>query len=87
MIKSSKKFKIKNRVHDNNMLGDIIKISRVLAGLTQSELAEKAGTHQIMVTKIETGQSGGGIGTFYKLFNVLKPPIDVSINKYKIYGD
>ena len=52
-------------------LGDFIRRYRKAKGLTQTELANLAGTRQEMVSKIEGGAPGSRIATIYNLLAAL----------------
>lgn len=52
-------------------LGDFIQRYRKAKGLTQTELADLAGTRQEMVSKIESGAPGSRIATIYDLLAAL----------------
>jgi len=53
-------------------LGDLIQRHRKAKGLSQSELADLAGTRQEMVSKIESGAPGSRIASIYDLLAALE---------------
>lgn len=52
-------------------LGDLIQRQRKARGLSQSQLADLAGTRQEMVSKIENGAPGSRIASIYDLLAAL----------------
>jgi len=57
-------------------LGDKVRAARIEKGLTQLELAQKAGVRPEVVSRIETDKSPGSLGTLYKLVPHLGLTID-----------
>ena len=51
-------------------IGEIIKEERLLAHLTQEQLAEKTGTKKSFISRIENGHSDIQLSTLYKLLEV-----------------
>ena len=47
--------------------GDIIKMARLSAGLTQEELAQKSGTTRFYISRIENGKTDFEISTLRKI--------------------
>lgn len=60
-------------------LGNIIQRMRKQKGLTQTDLANLAGTRQEMISKIETGHEGTKLSTIYALFAALDLELVVDI--------
>ncbi|SES65202.1 helix-turn-helix domain-containing protein [Prevotella sp. kh1p2] len=52
--------------------------ARKEAKMTQSELAEKAGTTKSYISKIENGVIEPGVGLFFRLINALGLRIEIS---------
>ena len=52
--------------------------ARKEAKMTQTELAEKAGTTKSYISKIENGLIEPGVGLFFRLVNALGLRIDIS---------
>ena len=50
-------------------IGTLVALARGRAGLTQQQLAERAGTSQSAVARIEAGQGNPGIETVRRLVN------------------
>lgn len=48
-------------------IGELIKEERLLANLTQEQLAEKTGTKKSFISRIENGHSDIQLSTLYKL--------------------
>ena len=55
----------------SKQLGLLIQRHRKAAGLSQTELADKAGMRQEMVSKIEGGQAGSRLSSIYDLLTAL----------------
>ena len=51
-------------------IGELIKSERLLAHLTQEQLAEKTGTKKSFISRIENGHSDIQLSTLYKLLEV-----------------
>jgi len=51
-------------------IGELIKEERLLAHLTQEQLAEKTGTQKSFISRIENGHSDIQLSTLYKLLEV-----------------
>ena len=51
-------------------IGELIKEERLLAHLTQEQLAEKIGTKKSFISRIENGHSDIQLSTLYKLLEV-----------------
>ena len=51
-------------------IGELIKEERLLAHLTQEQLAEKTGTKKSFISRIENGHSDIQLSTLYKLLEV-----------------
>lgn len=51
-------------------IGELIKEERILAKLTQQELADKTGTKKSFISRIENGQSDIQLSTLYKLIEI-----------------
>ena len=61
-------------------LGAMLKEARVEANLTQEELAEKTGTKESYISRIERGLSDIQISTYYKLIELgLGKHLNISI--------
>lgn len=56
-------------------VGEIIRLKRVLMGLSQGELAEKAGKRQATISEIEAGKRQGELPTLVAIAKVLKIPL------------
>lgn len=63
---------VKRLLADENAL----KVYRELRGLTQIELAEKAGVHRVTVSEVEIGRKQGSINTLNKLAVALNVAVD-----------
>jgi ribosome-binding protein aMBF1 (putative translation factor) len=48
-------------------IGEVIKSERLLASMTQEQLAEKTGTKKSFISRIENGHSDIQLSTLYKL--------------------
>jgi DNA-binding XRE family transcriptional regulator len=51
-------------------IGELIKEARKEANMTQSELAEKAGTQKTYISRIENGQSDIQLATLFRIIEV-----------------
>lgn len=61
------------------MLGDEVKEQRELQGLTQGELASKAGLSRVIVGQIERGEAKPSIATMGKIANALNCDLYLSL--------
>ena len=62
-------------------LGEMLKVERQKAKLTQEELAEKTGTKKSYISRIEAGKSDIQISTFYRIIELgLKKKLNISIS-------
>jgi transcriptional regulator with XRE-family HTH domain len=78
---------------DINAFPELLAMARKEAGLTQRELALRAGTSQSAIARLERGQASPTLATLERLaaaagFRVLlefvpKPPVDAVIEAYK----
>ncbi len=59
-------------------VSQILLQARKEAKMTQTELAEKAGTTKSYISKIENGLIEPGVGLFFRLINSLGLRIDIS---------
>jgi transcriptional regulator with XRE-family HTH domain len=53
-----------------------LKVYREFRGLTQADLAEKAGINRVTVSEIEIGRKQGSVGTLNKLAIALNVAVD-----------
>ena len=61
-------------------LGEMLKMERKKANITQEELAEKTGTKKSYISRIEAGKSDIQISTFYRIIEIgLKKKLRISI--------
>ncbi len=61
-------------------LGEMLKIARQEANLTQQELAEKTGTKKSYISRIECGKSDIQLSTFYRIIEIgLGKTLNISI--------
>lgn len=61
-----------------DLVRDLISL-RVMRGLSQSELARKAGTHQSRVSRIESAEQEVTLGTIAKLADALDADVDLRL--------
>lgn len=62
-------------------IGELIKEERLLAHLTQEQLAEKTGTKKSFISRIENGHSDIQLSTLYRLLEIgLGRKISISID-------
>lgn len=59
-------------VNSPGALGRAIRDARVAAGLTQRQLADRAGTKQPTVSNVERGITAGSLGTVFRLLAALQ---------------
>jgi DNA-binding XRE family transcriptional regulator len=52
---------------EKNEFGDLIKVARVKAGMTQGELAQRSGTTRFYISRIENGKTDFEISTLRKI--------------------
>lgn len=52
---------------EKNEFGDLIKVARVKAGMTQDELAQRSGTTRFYISRIENGKTDFEISTLRKI--------------------
>ena len=65
---------------NNFMIGELLKMERKKANLTQEDVAEKIGTKKSYISRIERGQSDIQISTYYKLIEFgLGKQLNISI--------
>lgn len=62
----------------NQFLGNIVKERRDLRGLTQQELADKAGLSKVTIGQIERGNAEPSTGTLSKIAQALDCSIEVN---------
>ena len=62
--------------------GDLVKEARRRAGLTQRELAERAGTTQSSIARVETGQTSPSFSLVVRLIRVCGFRLDVFLDPY-----
>ena len=61
-------------------LGELLKEARKQANLTQEELAEKSGTKNSYISRIESGKSEIQLSTFYRILKIgLGKDLQISI--------
>ena len=61
-------------------LGEMLKVARKEANITQEELAQKTGTKKSYISRIERGKSDIQISTYYKLIEIgLGKNLNISI--------
>lgn len=53
--------------NEKNEFGDLIKVARVKAGMTQDELAQRSGTTRFYISRIENGKTDFEISTLRKI--------------------
>lgn len=53
--------------NEKNEFGDLIKLARVKAGMTQNELAQRSGTTRFYISRIENGKTDFEISTLRKI--------------------
>lgn len=53
---------------NNFMIGELLKIERIKAKMTQEEIAEKIGTKKSYISRIERGKSDIQLSTLFKIF-------------------
>lgn len=51
-------------------IGEVIRDERLLAHMTQEQLAEKTGTKKSFISRIENGHSDIQLSTLYRLFEI-----------------
>ena len=66
---------------DTRKLGKKIKLARVEADLTQTQLALKINAKQKSISRYETGASLPSLETLVKIAKVLKKPIGYFLNE------
>ena len=66
---------------DTKKLGKKIKLARVEADLTQTQLAQKMNTKQKSISRYETGASLPSIKTLVMIAKALKKPIGYFLNE------
>jgi len=59
-------------------LGNLVREARLAAGLTQEQLAERAGASRLWVNQVEAGHSGASLGKVLKLLAALDLTMDVT---------
>ncbi|MBU0559214.1 MAG: helix-turn-helix domain-containing protein [Bacteroidetes bacterium] len=62
-------------------LGEMLKVERKKAKMTQEQLAEKTGTKKSYISRIEAGKSDIQISTFYRIIELgLEKRVSISIS-------
>ncbi|PKG25274.1 helix-turn-helix domain-containing protein [Niallia nealsonii] len=69
------------------LLAANIKLTRQLKGITQEELAEKAGLSTTHIGRIENGKAEPKVHSYYKICAVLGIQIPSSLEQFKIQMD
>ncbi|MCA1823916.1 MAG: helix-turn-helix transcriptional regulator [Mycobacteriales bacterium] len=64
------------------MGGDLIREARRRAGLTQAQLAERAGTTQSAVARWESGRTSPSVDTLLRLLRLCGFRLDVALDRY-----
>lgn len=62
--------------------GDLVREARRRAGLTQDELAAKAGTTQSAIARLESGRVDPSFGQVLKLLHICGFRLDVALDPY-----
>ena|SRR4051794_10896889 len=62
--------------------GDLVREARRRAGLTQRELASRAGTTQSSIARLETGQTGPSFDLVVRLIQLCGFRLDVFLDPY-----
>jgi len=63
------------------ILGELLKLERVKANLTQAEMAEKTGTKKSYISRIENGRADIQLSTLYRLIEQgLNRKLELSIH-------
>lgn len=62
-----------------SQVGRLVSRERSVAGLTQSELAERLGTTQAAVSKIETGRTLAGVDMLDRIARALGRPLTLTL--------
>lgn len=68
-----------NPISDPDALGRIIRTRRLDAGLTQSELADAAGTSLRLVSEIERGKPNARVGSVLKILQQLGLELEIRV--------
>ncbi len=63
----------------NEFLGKTVKEQRELRGLTQADLAKKAGISRVRIGQIERGEAEPSVGTLNKIAEALDAVLDITI--------
>lgn len=63
----------------NEFLGKTVKERRELRGLTQADLAKKAGISRVRIGQIERGEAEPSVGTLNKIAEALDAVLDITI--------
>jgi transcriptional regulator with XRE-family HTH domain len=63
--------------------GDLVREARRRAGLTQAQLAAKAGTTQSAIARLESGQVDPAFGLVLKLLHSCGFRLDVALDPYE----
>ena len=59
-------------------LGNLVREARLAAGLTQEQLAKRAGSSRLWVNQVESGHPGASLGKVLKLLTALDLVMDVA---------
>jgi transcriptional regulator with XRE-family HTH domain len=62
--------------------GNLVQEARRRAGLTQVQLAERAGTTQSAIARLESGRTDPGFGQLQKLLEACGFRLDVALDPY-----
>lgn len=66
-------------------VSELIRVARKRAGLTQAQLAEKAGTSQPAIARWEAGERDPGFGTLQRLIHACDLDMSIALNQADLH--
>lgn len=65
-------------------LAELIHEARIAAGLSQTELASRAGTRQSVISAIENGAQIPGFTTLNRIASAIGAPLEIRVGEQKV---
>jgi HTH-type transcriptional regulator/antitoxin HipB len=65
-------------------LGNLVREARLAAGLTQEQLAQRAGASRLWINQVESGHQGASVGKVLKLLAALDLAMEVAPEQRRV---